>query len=63
MPNAEPRARDITSHVTQGRVICRLVSMFEPVIVLVDENDRRQRISLTDDEDVEDPQPIQHTLE
>lgn len=56
------RIRDVTSHVTQGRVISRLVSMFEPVGVLVDENDRRQRISLMDD-DEESPSNEHHTLE
>lgn len=34
--------------------------MFEPVGVLVDENDRRQRISLAEDED---PLPEDPTLE
>jgi hypothetical protein len=36
--------------------------MFEPVEALVDENDRRQRVSLTDDDD-EDPEAAHHTLE
>lgn len=47
----ETRARDVISHITQGRVICRLVSLFEPVESLVDENDRRRRIALTDEVD------------
>lgn len=45
------KARDIISHVTQGRAICRLVSLFEPIESLVDENDRRRRIALTDNVD------------
>lgn len=45
----ETRARDVISHITQGRAICRLVSLFEPVESLVDENDRRRRIALTDE--------------
>lgn len=45
----ETRARDVISHITQGRVICRLVSLFEPVESLVDENDRRRHIALTDE--------------
>lgn len=62
MIDFDTRVRDITSYITQGRVISRLVSMFEPAEALVDENDRRQRIDLTDDDD-EDREPVQHTLE
>lgn len=53
------------SPTTQGRVISRLVSLFEPVETLVDENDRRRRIALADAdaEDPEDPEQIERTLE
>ena len=37
-------ARDGTSNVTQGRVICRLVSMFQSVEELVEEYDRRRSL-------------------
>jgi len=33
--------RDSTSNVTQGRIICRLVSMFQSIEELIEENDRR----------------------
>jgi len=33
--------RDLTSNITLGRVIPRLVSMFQSIDELVDENDRR----------------------
>lgn len=51
MLRPEARARDVISHVTQGRAICRLVSLFEPIESLVDENDQRRHIALTDDAD------------
>lgn len=43
--------RDETSHVTQGRAICRLVSLFEFVERLVAEGDRRRRIEQEDSGD------------
>jgi len=46
-------ARDISSTVTQGRVICRLVSMFQSVDELVDENDRRRALELDQGEEEE----------
>lgn len=53
------------SPTTQGRVISRLVSLFEPVESLVDENDRRRRIALADADadDPEDPELLGHTFE
>jgi hypothetical protein len=53
--------RDMASVVTQGRAICRLVSLFQSVEELVDENDRRQSLQL--DEDESRGQAIEHTLE
>lgn len=35
---------DIVTSVNQGRVICRLVSMFDSVDFLVDESDRRRAL-------------------
>lgn len=46
------RGRDLPSNVTQGRVICRLVAMFDSVDELVEENDRRHAL-----EDEEEPTP------
>lgn len=40
-------------------MIGRLVSLFEPVETLVDENDRRRRIAVDED----DPSLVDHTLE
>jgi hypothetical protein len=48
------------SNVTQGRVICRLVSMFESVDELVEENDRRRTLEAESELDEEPPE---HTLE
>lgn len=45
---------DVTSSLTQGRVICRLVSMFDFVEVLVDESDRRRAIATDIAEDHDD---------
>lgn len=44
---------DTTTGITQGRVLCRLVSMFDSVDTLVDENDRRRTLMM-DMEDVEE---------
>jgi hypothetical protein len=38
--------RDLTSTITQGRVISRLVSMFQSIKELVDENDRRRALEI-----------------
>ena len=40
--------------VTQGRVICRLVSMFESVDELIKENDRRQTLQMETDSEPSD---------
>lgn len=53
--------RDIASTVTQGRVICRLVSMFQPVDELVDENDRRRALEL--DQGEEEEEHVEFTAE
>jgi hypothetical protein len=47
----------MTSNVNVGRLICRLVSMFDSVEDLVDENDRRRalELELEDEEDITDP--------
>lgn len=55
----DTKVRDTVSYITQGRVIGRLVSLFEPVETLVDENDRRRRIAVDED----DPSLVDHTLE
>lgn len=47
---------DIVTSVNQGRVICRLVSMFESVDLLVDESDRRRAL-------VENMEDSEETLE
>lgn len=55
--------RDTVSTVTQGRVICRLVSMFQSIDELVDENDRRRALALDEDEDgdrEETDYPLEH---
>jgi hypothetical protein len=46
-------ARDSTSNVTQGRVICRLVSMFQSIDELVEENDRRCSLEADGDDILE----------
>lgn len=43
-----------TSSVTQGRVIGRLVSLFETVDELVDEYDRRRAVAMDEEEDAPD---------
>lgn len=48
--------RDLNSHITQGRVIGRLVSMFQSIEELVDENDRRGALEI-------EGQDEEHTLE
>ena len=40
--------------VTQGRVICRLISMFESVDELIKENDRRQTLHMETDSEPSD---------
>lgn len=54
-----PCQSDITTSITQGRVICRLVSMFDSIDVLIDEGDRRRAIA-TDliDSDEETPESV-----
>lgn len=47
--------RDITSSVTRGRVICRLISLFESVDELVDEHDRRRADEIDGDGDSDVP--------
>lgn len=47
--------RDITSSVTRGRVICRLISLFESVDELVDEHDRRRASEIDGDGDSDVP--------
>lgn len=47
---------DVVSNVTQGRAICRLVSMFETVDDLVEENDRW--LSFEEDDDGANLQPF-----
>jgi hypothetical protein len=54
--------RDVASTVTQGRVICRLVSMFQSIEEFVDESDRRRALELDHLED-DEPQDTQHALE
>lgn len=39
---------NVVSNITQGRAICRLVSMFETVDDLVEENDRRLSLAAED---------------
>lgn len=45
------------SNVTQGRVLCRLVSMFESVDELVEESDRRHALEADAELDDELPEP------
>ena len=47
--------------MTQGRVICRLVAMFQSTDELVDENDRRRGLEL--DEEEADAPIVEPTLE
>jgi hypothetical protein len=46
-------ARDISSTVMQGRVICRLVSMFQSIDELVDKNDHHHALELDQCEEEE----------
>lgn len=46
---------DTVTGTTQGRVLCRLVSMFDSIDALVDENDRRRTLAM-DMEEVEETQ-------
>lgn len=57
--------RDTIGTVTQGRVICRLVSMFQSIEELVEESDRRRTLELDDtaEDEAETPSDIQHTFE
>jgi hypothetical protein len=48
--------RDLTSTITQGRVISRLVSMFQSIEELVDENDCRRALEIEDHDE-------EHSLE
>lgn len=43
---------DVLSNVTQGRVIHRLVSMFETLTEIVDESDRRRDLEAEEDGEV-----------
>jgi len=61
--NSFDMARDVPSTITQGRVICRLVSMFQSVDELVDENDRRRALELDQDEEEEQPCDVDPTPE
>lgn len=56
--------RQTISNVTQGRVIARLVSLFEPVEDLVDESDRRRVLdtSFNDDNEEGSTCPIEHSI-
>lgn len=51
-----PRYSDITTSTTQGRVICRLISMFDSVDGLVDEYDRRRALETDMTEEEETPE-------
>lgn len=57
--------RQTISNVTQGRVIARLVSLFEPVEDLVDESDRRRVLDAAFDEENEEGStcPVEHSVE
>lgn len=50
------------SYVTMGRVLRKVVSLFEPIEALVSEYDRRQELAETREEEGDDT-PIVHTLE
>jgi hypothetical protein len=52
-----PHIRDITSNVTIGRLINRLISMFDSVEDLVDEKDRRRALDLQLEEEDEEGMP------
>lgn len=56
------RAGNSNTHV--GRLICRLVSMFDTVQDLVDEKDRRSTLNLRLEEEEEEgmEDPIEHSL-
>lgn len=51
----------MVSNVNTGRLICRLVSMFDKVEELVDEKDRRRALEL--EEEAEAIDPVESTLE
>ena len=63
IPSLTCFARDTASTITQGRVICRLVSMFQSIEELVQENDRRSFLQLHIDDDDDDSDSEDHTLE
>lgn len=53
--------REVVSNANTGRLICRLVSMFEKVEELVDEKDRRRALELEEAEEGIDP--VESSLE
>ena len=53
--------RNAHSNITQGRVICRLISMFESVDELIEENNRQRALELDTESDSEFQ--TEHTLE
>jgi hypothetical protein len=48
--------RDLNSTITQGRVITRLVSMFQSIEELVDENDRRRALEIEGHDEEHSPE-------
>jgi hypothetical protein len=52
--NCDYCGRDLASHVTQGRAISRLVSMFQSIEELVDDNDCRRAQEIEGLSDAED---------
>ena len=61
--NSFDMARDVPSTITQGRVICQLVSMFQSVDELVNENDHHHVLELDQDEKEEWPCDVDPTPE
>jgi hypothetical protein len=55
--DAPCHGRDLTSNITQGRIIPRLVSMFQSIDELVDEHDRRCALEVDDSESSSDNPP------
>lgn len=55
--------RVAVSDVTRGRVVTRLVSLFEPVEELVNESDRRRALEVASDDEEELQPPAEHSLE
>lgn len=55
--NFETLDRDKNSYITQGRAICRLVSLYDTIDEMVDENDRREALEADGETDG------RHTLE